>query len=405
MPRKKPLPKPLAATILLVSLWLGSSWQPLAHATPLIALREVQNCDGCHKGGRSQKPFLLRRCSLDCVGCHVDPAGAGARNEWGFYYSHDQMAMVNFLQPIDPLRDESRFDAHVDSRITLQKTATDTHTFPMSTEFNFRLKPFKDYLSVAYTPLLLGKVDDPLFRIVNEGDRRFRERYAVMIDKIPLNTYVRAYRGAPMYGLRRPNHTLWIREKIGLGPYATTDAVDVGGTPNVPYWRVSKMTGDPYVPQDFRQQGQSYHGGFRGVTLGWHVNVSGWQTASATHEVTMNAVGYGINAFGLLLYSETNDRQVKVLETATATTEADAHKVHPSNKISEHTVAFAGILGVMFGAIQENYEDADGKSQRINYFLDLHPIPFFQFELWLRRESGLRDLSDTLMIFHLYGDF
>ncbi|MDA9951705.1 cytochrome c3 family protein, partial [Oligoflexaceae bacterium] len=152
------------------------------------ALKEAQNCAGCHNKGRSQRPFLERRCTLDCQGCHIDPNGGGARNQWGYYYSQDQMNAINLLKPIDPLKDTSRADVHLDSRYIQQKVGGKTRAFPMSNEITFRVRPFVKYLHFTYTNILMGREGDSLYRIVNEGDRRFRERYGVMVDNLPLNT-------------------------------------------------------------------------------------------------------------------------------------------------------------------------------------------------------------------------
>lgn len=386
--------------LVVISSYLGSS----LNATPLIALREAQNCDGCHRGGRGQRPFIWRRCSLDCQGCHADPSGAGPRNEWGYWYENDQAAVVNFIKPLDPLDNQGFFDIHYDGRIASQKVGSKTNQFPMSSEVSLRIKPFRRVLSFSYSALFLGRTNDNLFRIIREGDRRYRERYAVMIDEIPLNTYIRAYRGQPMYGLRRPNHTLWIRQRIGLGPFSTTDALEIGGTPNVPYWHYSKMEGDPYVEKPLRQKGSSYHVGFRGVTLGWHINASGWDTKSDTHGIKMNAVGYGANIFDLIVYAETNTREVKVTDPSIISTTSPT-RIHPSSKISEYTVAYAGILGVMFGTVLEEYSTDDVDSKRLSYFVDLHPVPGLQLELWVRRETGDRDLTDSIGMLHLYFDW
>ncbi|MFW7378612.1 MAG: hypothetical protein ACOH5I_07395 [Oligoflexus sp.] len=374
-----------------------------ADATPLIALREAQNCEGCHNPGRSQRPFLERRCTLDCQGCHVDPAGAGPRNEWGYYYSQDQASMVNFFKPIDPLKDESRWDGHLDARIIQwDKAGGQRQTFPMALETSMRLRPFKDYLHLTYQALMLGRIEDDMFRVVREGDRRFREKYSLMIDALPLNTYVRAYRGSPMYGLRRPNHTLWIRQRIGFDQMATTEAIELGGTPNVPFFRVSLMQGDPYVSRDLRQKGHSYHGGVRGVTLGWHLNASGWSTESEYHKIDMQAVGGGFNAFQVLLYTERNWRQVSAKEHSAA---PETLSIHPGSTISETTLAYAGIRGVMFGSVWEELQDPSRQSKRSSYFLDLHPFPYLQLELWRRYETGSRRFEDTLAIMHFYADF
>ena len=198
----------------LILLWPSSgSW-----STPLIALKEAENCGGCHKPGRSQRPFFARRCTLDCQGCHVDPSGGGPRNQWGTYYALDQASLLKMVA-IDPLDDQSRFDLHYDGRVATMTQGDHQESFVMSSEVSLRLRPFVDYLHFTYQNLLLGRPGDKLMRVNNEGDRRFRERYSVMIDALPLNTYVKAYRGTPVYGLRRPNHSLWSRERIGLDQF------------------------------------------------------------------------------------------------------------------------------------------------------------------------------------------
>ena len=373
-------------------------------ATPLIALRESSNCGGCHKPGRSQLPPWQRRCTLDCQGCHIDPAGGGPRNQWGSYYSQDQAPSVSFFQPVDPLDDSSFFDLHYDGRNMNRVVDGKTRTFPMSSEFGVRVRPMRRYLHLTYQNLLLGRIEDRRFRILSEGDRRFREKYSVMVDSLPFNTYLRNYRGAPMYGLRRSNHSLWIRERIGLDQFATTDAWELGLTPNVPFFRASKMSGDPYATPEFRQAGSSFHGGLRGVTLGWHVNGSGWDTESATHRIKMNAVGAGLNVFQVLLYGERNTRVVTT-ETEAASDPTAPTRIHPSSTITEYTLAFAGIRGVMFGVIAEDMVTDLSHRRRTNYFIDLHPIPWIQVELWQRHEYGETRLDDTLALLHVYGDF
>jgi len=381
-------------------------------ATPTLALKEAQNCGGCHKPGRSQKPFFERRCTLDCQGCHIDPSGAGARSQWGFYYTHakEGVAALNFFEPKDPLQDESRFDLHYDARVIRRDLPSKTRTFPMSSEFTGRVRPFVRYLHLSYTSLLLGDPSDEVFHMVREGDRGYRERYAVMVDQIPMNTYVRAYRGTPMYGLRRPNHTLWIRERIGLDQFATTEAVELGTSPNVPFFRASYMRGDPYVDDDLKQKGMSFHGGVRGVTLGWHINGSGWRTKSELAEIDMQAVGAGMNILGLILYGEQNKRKVDIdstleREMASGATAETPIRIHPTSTIREYSASFAGIPGVIFGGVLESLIDDFNSSKRRSFFFDFHPIPNLQLEFWRRYESGSHELADSLAIAHWYFDF
>ncbi len=396
------MPRNLFTMLAIFFLYLNLA-SPSAQATPLIALREAQNCGGCHNPGRSQRPYLERRCTLDCQGCHADPTGGGARNQWGYYYSIAQAPSYVPYTPVDPLKDESRFDLHADAR-SLQwiKPGGAREVFPMSMETTARLRPFIRYLNISYTAVMLGRLDDMNFRIDREGSRRFREKYSVMLDNLPLNAYVRAYRGTPMYGLKRPNHTLWIRERIGLDQFATTDAYELGGTPNVPFFRFSKMLGDPYVDASARQKGSSYHAGMRGVSFGWHVNTSGWSTQSDFHKIDMTAVGAGATLFYLTLYGERNWRHVRDINIDSADLPI---YIHPSSSIGEYTVAFQGIRGVSIGAVKEELDTMGVQGKRESFFLDLHPIPWLQFEIWRRKETLTRTASDTLGVLHLYADF
>jgi len=394
-------PRPQFILGILMILLLGVTSLPHVYGTPLLALREAENCGGCHNPGRSQKPFLDRRCSLDCQGCHIDPGGGGARNQWGAYYALDQSSMLHELKPIDPLKDESLFDIHYDGRfMQWQQSSGSSQSFPMGQEFTLRVRPMVRYLHLSYIALFLGRIEDDTFRVVNEGDRRYREKFSVMVDNLPLAFYARYARGTPMYGIKRPNHSLWIRQRLGLDQFATTDSLEVGLTPNVPFFRYSIMEGDPYEEKPYRQKGTSFHGGVRGVSFAWHLNGSGWDTKSDFHEIKMKAAGIGANIFKVILYAEKNWRKVQAL-----TEDSVPLFVHPSSTISEYTIAFSQLRGATAGFVKEDYRDAENHSYRTNIFVDLHPIPGVQLELWHRIEEGARQVTDQLAIMHLYFDW
>jgi hypothetical protein len=397
------MPSPSNTVGLAFVLILGSLVGNTGNSTPLLALKEAMDCDACHNPGRAQRPPLWRRCTLDCQGCHIDPSGGGPRNQWGYYFSQDQAAAVNFFKPIDPLKDTSRYDLHYDGRIIQRETRESKRTFPMSSEVAIRVRPLVNWLHFTYQRLYLGRIDDQLFRSTDE--RRVRNRYAVMADGLPLNLYVKAGRSMPVYGLRRPNHSAWIRERLGLDQFATVDSVNVGGTPNVPFFHISQMAGDPEAREEDKQKGISFHGGLRGVTLGWHVNSSYWSTKSKKASIDMQALGFGANIFDLLLTAERNWRIVQTVPQADGGGTPDLIspelKTHPSSTISDYSTTYAGIPGVMFGV---NWETLQGSGKRQSLFLDFHPFPNIQIEFWKRYETGARTLTDNLAILHAYFD-
>jgi hypothetical protein len=193
-----------------------------------------------------------------------------------------------------------------------------------------------------------------------------------------------------------------------LDQFATVDSINVGGTPNVPFFHLSQMAGDPYVNAEDRQKGTSVHAGMRGVTLGWHVNSSYWSTKSSKAAIDMQALGLGASIFDLILTAERNWRKVaEIPQSAQSLSKLKSAemKVHPSSTISDYMVVYGGIPGVMLGVNWERLEDEHSSSQRKSYFLDLHPIPNLQLEFWKRRETGSRELADNLAILHVYVDF
>jgi hypothetical protein len=376
-------------------------------ATPLIAVRETENCAGCHNGGRSQRPFIWRRCTLDCQGCHIDPSGAGARNQWGEYYSKDQLNMVELYEAVDPLKDESFADIHYDGRVINRSDSTGGSFSPMASEYTFRLRPLIRWIHATYSAMFLGRTDDKTFRF-GPNKRFFREKYSIMVDALPMNLYLKYGRGTPMYGQRRPNHSAWIRERVGLDQFATSDAFTIGGTLNVPFVHLSMLEGDPYAEAEDRQKGTSTHFGMRGVSFGWNVHGSTWNTESKKSKISMSAIGGGAHVFNVLFMGERNFRKVTEKSNSTSTVtgfDHPGHYSHPSSTISEYTLAWTGMKGLMVGLVEENMETETFSSDRRSYFVDIHPIPSVQLEFWRRHESGAKNVWDTLAVFHVYGDF
>lgn len=393
--------------LLFVILATGSS--QISLATPMHAIKEANNCGGCHNPGRAQRPLLWRRCSLDCMGCHVDPNGGGPRNQWGKYYSQDQLAMIKYFDPEDPFSDQSLYDLHYDGRLIYRESANSSRNFPMSSEFSLRLRPFVKYLHLTYQAAFLGRIGEDSFKVDRSDNRRFLEKFSLMVDGLPLNTYLRAARATPLYGIRRTNHTLWIRERTGLDQFSLSDMLIVGGTPNVPFFHIALHEGDHRQAEEDKQKGVSSHFGFRGVSYGWFVHGSLWETESEKNEIEMSAFGFGAKPLGFLMSAERNFRVVTEKQVSSLDAlefESRAQRVHPSSQIDDLVLAYTGIRGLVFGGNFETYKTTDQALNRENYFVEFHPIPNLQLEFWRRFQRGNSNkVIDSLAILHLYADF
>lgn len=373
-------------------------------ARGIYALQSADDCGACHNPGRSQLPVEQRRCTLDCQGCHIDPSGAGPRNSWGYYYNHARLAAIQVLDPIDPLQDQSRFDVHMDQRQVGRMANGEVHRFPMQAEFSLRIRPFVDHLHFTYQANYFGQSRSTAHPV---QQRQYLSRYSLMLDGLWFNTYLKAFQGIPVYGIRRSNHTRWIRERNGLGIYAHTRGVAIGGTPNVPYMHASYMVGDPTASAEDKQEGVSAHGGLRGVSYAWHINSSYWKTESVKNKIDMNALGIGAKVWPFILAAERNvrvvlDKEVGLREQIQFSSQAS--RVYPSAVTEEVEIVLAPAAPWMFGVLQEIYQSSSISSKRLSGYIDFNPLPYLQFEVWRRHETGTRDFWDTILVAHLYLD-
>ncbi len=76
-----------------------------------------------------------------------------------------------------------------------------------------------------------------------------------MIDKIPLNTYVLPIAVRLCTACADLIIPYGFANESALDQFATTDAVELGFAPNVPYLHASAMRGNPFVDAALRQKG------------------------------------------------------------------------------------------------------------------------------------------------------
>ena len=65
----------------------------LASATPMYAAQAAKACDTCHiePTGWKNPELKLRKCTLDCSGCHTSSTGGGMRKPSGEYYGRQDL--------------------------------------------------------------------------------------------------------------------------------------------------------------------------------------------------------------------------------------------------------------------------------------------------------------------------
>ena len=101
------LPSRLSAGLLVAAALL--LWAASALALPMYGARSGRTCDNCHSLPNTwydPPSWFDRKCTLSCVGCHVDPNGGGLRTVSGRYFGDTTLPM--FDSAARPLADHPR---------------------------------------------------------------------------------------------------------------------------------------------------------------------------------------------------------------------------------------------------------------------------------------------------------
>jgi len=314
--------------------------------TPIYAGRSGRTCDNCHLDPNGwQNPSLSKRkCSMSCQACHVDPAGGGMRNTSGRFYGRATLAMIatsprptkdwdrDFLGlvyrkdrattytsdlprgPNDPDESAPYFDSIKDplsfgtplggptkyalvqgrygklraqplfsigwdlrSALLLSKTPL---FFPMQGDVHVAVKPVV-HLTAFVNTGFRGRISGVSETAKDPHTPYFREALVILGDG-PYQSYVKAGRFTPAYGLRLDDHTSQIRRSFELDgslPETRVTGVEIGAAPNYPFFNLGWFrTAPPTGVESFDifkvgdGSGASLNAGIR--HLGWSFGAS-----------------------------------------------------------------------------------------------------------------------------------
>lgn len=287
-----------------------------ANGTPIYAGRSGRTCDNCHvTPNKWVNPKLAdRKCTLSCQGCHVDPAGGGMRTVSGRFFGRSTMPMI--ATSPRPTADWDRNAPYVGRR---DKATSYNDNLPYGPSTIEEIPDFREevsdgwawgqplgsesrwgfwdgrYHSLAADPMLRVGVDlraavlaplafpmqvdvpvvfHPIHHLtflVNTGARGrssgfgdsfsndhspyFREAF-VMLHEAPFQSYVKAGRFVPSFGLRLDDHTSSIRRQFeldGSQPESRVTGVELGANPNYPFfqWSYFRMTSRTRPPDQW----------------------------------------------------------------------------------------------------------------------------------------------------------
>lgn len=250
-----------------------------AQALPQFSVESARSCQTCHIAPENwENPELkLRKCSLSCGSCHVNPTGAGMRNEAGRFYGLQTLPArgprltETAARPTSPpppgsperfagISPNPRFQIGADVRlmaigeIGAEEAEGDgapddnVAVFPMQTDLHVALRPFnpsrqnEGRLTLLATVGALGSRAEEFNGFT---DRVYLKEWMAIYQDLPYQLYVKGGRFLPAFGWRLDDHTAFTRQGQTFDHQRQVTGIEIGLNPNYAYGHLSVYRNTP----------------------------------------------------------------------------------------------------------------------------------------------------------------
>lgn len=402
----------------LVLLFVGVR----AEALPVYAISASSACDTCHIEplGWANPDMSARRCTLDCAGCHVSPAGGGLRTPDGQYYGKEVLPTwgtrpSSFANPMKykpkgfpkrgtySLKDgfsgwwpgkrdhttiEERY-GNIEAEPTwnwggdfrfmaLNQTIGETsenYVFPMQADLYGMNESVKDLILYVSAGVQARK-DEEQF-----DNASFRENFTIreifIKYRLPYNSWVRFGRISPRYGWKVDDHSAFMRNDLGFNQYFSAFGMDAGFNPNYFYADMSLYyQGLQRWPGERLERGigTTANVGFR--DLGWQTGASfGYLNRRLGFDQATAGLQWAVNLNPLVVYGSADlKRNLSEMEGID-----DFTGFYTFNEL------FLGLHRGVYGKFKYEWADPnirvlDDHKHRVQLGLDWHPYTFVDLE-------------------------
>ncbi|MCA9520905.1 MAG: hypothetical protein KC609_08025 [Myxococcales bacterium] len=412
------------------------------YALPLYTARSGRTCDNCHTNptGWENPSLPWRKCTLSCQACHLNPSGGGLRTTPGRFYAQATLPMlfashrgykdwnrhlVGSMKNLELKRRNRLVDPAfwhplggpskmaflqsryaglnadpllffgVDSRLAWWYSGRNHAVFPMQFDLHAGLRMVR-HLVVAATGGLIAQLKD--------ADRSHWKRISaglkdvyVMVDQLPMMTYIRAGRFLPPFGTNIDDHTSPIRRDFELDGSrldSRVTGVEIGMAPNYPYVQFAVFRPNPgdLIPKSIQPPFLGVKGWGIAASAGWRDLA--WQLGVSFMMKRRNiADGGDIEAYSVQWGFNPWYFSNKFPLTYMGEFAAERYRREGSVTSAWRFAVFNELDYLLFNgvnlSVKHDYSDADLKvaddhANRLTFGVDLHVLPSFTIKTQAR---------------------
>ncbi|MBE2256081.1 MAG: hypothetical protein IAE65_07770 [Ignavibacteria bacterium] len=162
-----------------------------------------------------------------CMDCHVNPSGGAMRNSYGTKYGKEELNMELFKKIADKMEFSPKITKDITIGGDIRLTQVDNQIPSQSNLNTFLLMQGDLYSNV--------QINDYLNAFISVGTDipgiRTKSEVFGMISKLPLNSYFKAGRFTPNYGIKIVEHRAYQRLNILNTPYSADAGFEAGISP------------------------------------------------------------------------------------------------------------------------------------------------------------------------------
>ncbi|HZP43626.1 MAG TPA: hypothetical protein VFD84_19230 [Candidatus Binatia bacterium] len=196
------------------------------------------------------EPYLMVRAGAKCSDCHTNLTGGGKRTAFAHIHAHDIEHDLDLL-PIPP--GVKPFDGDITSYVSIggDLRVRNTTVFRDEGARVARNRAFRSHVQsndlAVQEALLYGQVDlwpDVATFYIDQsvkGGANTREVFGLIRGFLPWDTYVKAGRLFPAYGLRVQDDDAFIRRRVGYTFDSPDEGAEVGFAPG-PFFLATSVT-------------------------------------------------------------------------------------------------------------------------------------------------------------------